>query len=72
MVIHLSNISHLSTQGTNHAGTNIQGAAQAGDDDAQIVQDSSEQIQGTTINQMQYNPGSSAQHVQQLTGQVQN
>jgi hypothetical protein len=28
------NISHLSTQGTNHAGTSLQGAAQARDDDA--------------------------------------
>jgi hypothetical protein len=66
------NIPHLATQGTNNAGTSLQGAAQAEDDDAQIGQDSSKQIQGATVNQMQYNPGPSGQHVQQLTGQVQN
>jgi hypothetical protein len=54
------NISHLSTQGINHASTSLQGAAQARDDDAQIVQDSSEQIQGATVIQMRYNPRSSA------------
>jgi hypothetical protein len=31
------NIPHLTTQGTNHAGTSLQGAAQVEDDDAQIV-----------------------------------
>jgi hypothetical protein len=53
------NIPHLSTQGNNLAGTSLQGAAQAGDDDAQIIQDSFEQMQGTIVNQMQYNPRSS-------------
>jgi hypothetical protein len=62
----------LSAQGTNFAGTSHQGAAQAGDDDVQVAQNPSEQIQGTTTNQMQYNPWLSAQHVQQPTGQVQN
>ena len=51
------NISHPSTQGTNQAGTSHQEAALTGNDDVQAVQSSSEQVQGTTTNQMQYNPG---------------
>ena len=35
----------------------------------QVVQGSSEQVQGATTNQIQYNPRSSVQHVQQPTGQ---
>ena len=66
------NILHPSTQGPNQAGTSHQEVALAKSDDAQIIQNSSEQIQGATTNQMQYNPGSSVQHVQQPTGQVQN
>ena len=42
------NIPHLSTQGTNQAGTSHQEAAPAGNDDVQEVQSSSEQVQGTT------------------------
>ena len=64
------NIPHPSTQGTNQAGTSHQEAAPAGNDDVQAVQSSSEQVQGVTTNQMQYNPGSSVQHVQQPMGQV--
>ena len=66
------NIPHLSTQGTNQAGTRHQEAALAGNDDVQVVQNSSEQVQGATTNQMQYNPRSLVQHVQQPTGQVYN
>ena len=66
------NIPHLSTQGTNQAGTSHQEASLAKSDDAQVIQNSSEQVQGTITNQMQYNPRSSVQHVQQSTGQVQN
>ena len=66
------NIPHSSTQGTNQAGTNHQEAALDGNDDVQAIQSSSEQIQGTTTNQVQNNHGSSVQHVQQPTGQVQN
>ena len=66
------NILHPSTQGTNQAGTNHQEVALTGNDDVQVVQSSSEEVQGTTIDQMQYNPGSSVQHVQQPIGQVQN
>jgi hypothetical protein len=66
------NIPHPSTQGTNHAGTSQQGAALAKDDDIQAIQNSSEQVQDAPTNQMQYNHGSSVQHVQQPTGQVQN
>ena len=53
------NIPHLSTQGTNQAGTSHQEAALASNDDVQVVQSSSEQVQGATMNQIQYNPGSS-------------
>ena len=53
------NIPHLSTQGTNQARTSHQEAALAMSDDAQAIHNSSEQIQGATTNQMQYNPGSS-------------
>ena len=66
------NIPHLSTQGTNQAGIRCQEAAPAGNDDVQAVQGSSEQAQGTTTNEIQYNPGPSVQHVQQPTGQGQN
>ena len=66
------NILHPLTQGTNQASTSHQEAALAKSDDAQAIQNSSEQSQGATTNQMQYNPKSSVQHVQQSTGQVQN
>ena len=66
------NIPHPSTQGTNQAGTSHQEAAPGGNDDVQAVQSSSEQVQGATTNQIQYNPESLVQHVQQPTGQVQN
>ena len=65
------NILHPSTQGTNQAGTSHQEEAPASNDDVQAVQGSSEQAQGTTTNQTQYNPGSSVQHVQQPTQQGQ-
>ena len=60
------------TQGTNQVGTNHQEAALASSGDVQIVQGSFEQAQGTTANQIQYNPGLLVQHVQQPTGQSQN
>ena len=66
------NIPHPSTQGTNQASTSHQEAALARSDGAQAIQNSSEQIQGATTNQMQDNPRSLVQHVQQPTGQVQN
>ena len=50
------NIPDPSTQGTNQVGTNHQEAAPAGNGDVQSFQGSSEQAQGTTTNQMQYNP----------------
>ena len=62
------NIPHPLTQGTNQASTSYQEAALADNDDVQAVQSSSEKVQGATTNQMQYNPGSSVQHVQQPTG----
>ena len=62
------NIPHPSTQGSNQAGTSHQEAAQVGNDDIQVVQSSSKQVQGATANQIQYNPGSSVQHVQQPMG----
>ena len=58
------NIPHPSTQGTNQASTSHQEVALAGNDDVQAVQSSSEQVQDTTTNQIQYNPESSVQHVQ--------
>ena len=58
------NIPHSSTQRTNQASTSHQEAALAKSDDAQAIQNLSKQIQGATTNQMQYNPGSSVQHVQ--------
>ena len=58
------NIPHPSTQGTNQAGTSHQEAALAGNDDVQVVQIFSEQVQGATNNQIQYNPRSSVQHMQ--------
>ena len=66
------NIPHPSTQGTNQVGISHQEAAPAGNDDVQVVQSSSEQAQGTTTNQIQYNPRSSVQHMQQPAGQGQN
>ena len=66
------NIPHPSTQGTNQIGTSRQEAAPAGNDDVQAVQSSSEQAQGVTTNQIQYNHRSSVQHVQQPAGQGQN
>ena len=66
------NIPHPSTQRTNQAGTSHQEATLAGNDDVQVVQSSSEQVQGATANHIQYNPGSSVQYVQQLMWQVQN
>ena len=69
MVLAYYNIPHPSTQGTNQTGTSHQGAAPAINDDVQVVQSSSEQAQGTTTNQIQYNPRPSIQHVQQPAGQ---
>ena len=66
------NIPHPSTQGTNQTGTSRQEAAPASNDDVQAVQSSSEQAQGVTTNQIQYNPRSSVHHVQQPVGQGQN
>ena len=66
------NIPYPLTQGTNQAATSYQEAAPAGNDDIQAVQSSSEQVQGATTNQIQNNPGSLVQYVQQPTGQVQN
>ena len=66
------NILDPSTQGTNQVGTSHQEAAPAGNGDVQAVQGSSEQAQGTTTNQIQYNPGSSVQHMQQSMEQGQN
>ena len=57
------NIPHPLTQGTNQVDTSHQQAAPASNDDVQAVQGSSEQAQGTTMNQIQYNPGPSVQHV---------
>ena len=64
---HIHRLRELIKPGTSH-----QEAAPAGNDDVQVVQSSSEQAQGTTMNQIQYNPGSSVQHVQQPVGQGQN
>ena len=55
------NIPDPSTQKTNQVGTSHQEAAPAGNDDVQAVQSSSEQAQGITMNQIQYNPRSSVQ-----------
>ena len=66
------NIPHSSTQGTNQVSTSHQEAALAGNGDVQAVKGSSEQAQGTTTNQIQYNPRPSIQHVQQPAGQGQN
>ena len=57
------NIPDPSTQGTNQVGTSHQEAAPAGNSYVQILQGSSKQTLGTTTNQIQYNPGSSIQHV---------
>ena len=62
------NIAHPSTQGTNQSSTSHQEATLAKSDDAQAIQNSSKKIQCATINQMQYNPGSSVQHMQQPIG----
>ena len=66
------NIPDLLTQGTNHVGTSHQEVAPAGNGEVQALQGSSEQTLGTTMNQIQYNPGPSVQHVQQPAGQSQN
>ena len=66
------NIPHPLTQWTNQVGTSHQEAALASNYDVQVVQSSSEQIQGATTNQIQYNPRSSVQHVQQPARQGQN
>ena len=58
------NIPDPSTKGTNQVSTSHQEAAPAGNGDVQTVQGSSEQAQGTTMNQIQYNPRPSVQHVQ--------
>ena len=63
-----NNIPDPSTQGTNQVDTSHQEAAPAGSGDVQTVQGSSEQTQGTTANQIQYNPRLSVQHVQQPVG----
>ena len=44
------NIMHMSTQGTNQAGTSHQEIALAKSDDAQAIQNLSKQIQGATNN----------------------
>ena len=44
------NSPHPSIQGTNQAGTSHQEAAPAGNDDLQVVQSSSKQIQGAITN----------------------
>ena len=62
------NISHPSTQRTNQAGTSHQEVALAKSDDAQTIQNSFEEIQGAATNQMQYNPRSLVQYVQQPIG----
>ena len=62
------NIPHPSTQGTNQAGTNHQEAALTGNDDVQIVRSSSEQVQGTTTNQIQNNPRSVVPYVHSRRG----
>ena len=66
------NIPDPSTQGTNQVGTSHQEVALAGNGDIQALQGSSEQTLGTTTNQIQYNPRSSIQYVQQPAGQSQN
>ena len=53
------NIPHPSTQGTNQVGTSHQEVAPAGNGEVQALQGSSEQTLGTTMNQIQYNPGPS-------------
>ena len=63
------NIPDSLTQGTNQVSTSHQEAAPADSGDVQTIQGSSEQTQGTTANQTQYNPGPLVQHVQQPAGQ---
>ena len=46
------NIPHPSTRGTNQVGTSHQEAALAGNDDAQAVQSSTKQVEGTTTNEI--------------------
>ena len=53
-------------------GTSHQEVALTGNGDVQALKGSSEQTLGTTMNQIQYNPGPSIQHVQQPAGQSQN
>ena len=57
VVLTYYNIPHPSTQGTNQVDTNHQEAAPTDNNDVQAVQGSSEQAQGTTMNQILYNPG---------------
>ena len=64
------NIPDPLTQGTNQVGTSHQEAVPAGNGDVQTLQGSSEQTPGTAMNQVQYNPGLSIQHVQQPGGKV--
>ena len=66
------NIPDPLTQGTNQVSTSHQEAAPASNGDVQAVQGSFEQAQGTTTNQIRYNPGPPVQHVQQPAGQGQN
>ena len=66
------NIPDLLTQGTNQVGTSHQEAAPASNGEVQALQGSSEQTPGTTMNQIQYNPRPSIQHVQQPTRKSQN
>ena len=66
------NIPDPLTQGTNQVGTSHQEAAPTSHGDVEAVQGSSEQTQGTTVNQIQYNPRPSVQHVQQPAEQSQN
>ena len=46
------NIPHPSIHGTDQAGTSHQEAVPASNDDVQVVQSSSEQVQGATNNQI--------------------
>ena len=54
----------LLTQGTNQVGTNHQETTPTSNGDVQTLQGSSEQTPGTSMNQVQYNPGPLIQHVQ--------
>ena len=58
------NILDLLTQGTNQVGTSHQEAALAGNGEVQALQGSFEQTLGASMNQIQYNPRPSIQHMQ--------